>query len=231
MTIILLFIMANGGGVDRRKELDKDISSYIGSLRKREKRVISDFLKIFKRKNKKHNAELHPEVSVYGKEHGQHPEKKSKEEMEVEEEDMEQHFEEGTTRKSFFGWLKEKFFTSNDVPEPDEDFEVSTEEEKKEPKEEVDEVREELEDEYIGEVQKQGWFSRLMGKIFVKRREEEELEDAADEIAEDVNDMKIIAEIATKVMKMLPSEEMKEFKKSSDFHTFKEVLKKRELIK
>lgn len=221
--------MVEGSGSDRRKELDKDISSYISILRKREKRFLADFLKKFKRKKKKPKAELHPEVNVYGKDKENEKKKKSKEDAEKEEEEMEQHFEEGTSRKSFWGWLKGMLFSAAEAPE---DFEVSEKEaEKEEIREKETEERSELEEEYTEEVQNPGWISRLLGRIFVKSREEEELEDAADEIAEDVNDMKIIAEIATKVMKMLPPEKMKEFKQSEEFHKFKEILKKRELIK
>ena len=176
--------MADESDVGRRKELDREISSYISGLRKKEKRVLVDFLKRLKGKKKPPKAELHPEVSTYGTQ--EEKPKKAKEEEK----------EEYRKRES-----------AEEAPAS------------------------ELEEEYVEEVQKQGWISRLVSRIFVKSREEEELEEASDELAEDIQDMKTIAEIATKVMKKLPPEEMKKFKESDEFHIFKEILKKRELIK
>ena len=44
-------------------------------------------------------------------------------------------------------------------------------------------------------------------------------------------DLKTVAKITTNVMKMLPPEKLSEYKKSTDFETFKLVLKKRNLIR
>jgi len=218
-----------GGDTERRKELDKDISSYITGLRKKDKRVLIDFLKKLKRKKRAPKAELHPEVETYGPVH-EEP-KKTREIEEKEDAELEQEFEETVKRRSFWSWLSSKLSSGKSYDDEDEFVEEPEKMEYK--KEEIVEEApaSELEEEYVEEIQRQGWVSRLVGKIFVKSREEDELEDAADEIAEDIQDMKTIAEIATKVMKKLPSEEMKEFKKSDEFLIFKEILRKRELIK
>jgi len=219
--------MVGNGDLGRRKEIDRDISSYITGLRKKERRVVADFLKIFKSKKRSSKAELHPEVSTYGP----HPteKKKSKKEEELEDLEMEREVEEIVKRRPFLEWLSSKLSSKKSY----EDEFVEEPEKEEYLKEEVVEEAplSELEEEYVEEVTKQGWFSRLASKIFVKSMPEEELEDAADEIAEDIQDMKVIAEIATNVMKQLPSEEMKEFKKIEDLHRFKENLKKRELIR
>ncbi len=219
--------MVDDSDVGRRKELDREISSYISGLRKKDKRVLVDFLKRLRGKKKPQKAELHPEVSAYGQ--GEEKPKKAKEE-EKEEQEMEEEFKEGAKKRTFWGWLKSMFASSEEY----EEFEGAEEPEKEEYKKEEaaeEAPASELEEEYVEEVQRQGWVSRLVSRIFVKSREEEELEEASDEIAEDIQDMKTIAEIATKVMKMLPPEEMKKFKESDEFQIFKEILKKRELIK
>ncbi len=222
--------MADTEHPGRRKEIDKDISSYISLLRKKEKTSLLSFLKKLKGKSRKKDVELHPEVEAYGEE--KKHEKQPKEEAEKEEEEIEKEFDEGAKKKTFGQWLKELFMEKREPTIPSEDeIQEAVENAEKEKKIEADAAEEELEDQYVEEIEKEGWFSRLIAKIFVKSREEEELEDAADEIAEDQQDMKVIAEISTKVMKMLPAEQLKEFKQSEEFHMFKEILKKRELIK
>lgn len=211
---------------ERRRELDRDISSYISTLRRREKGALLSFLKKLKRKPKK-DVELHPEVSTYD-EQGKEEKKKSKEELEKEEKETEEEFEEGAQKKTFLEWLKSLFVFEK---KPDESLEEAGERREEEEKAEEEKAEEELEEEYQEEVKKESWISNLIAKIFVKSREEEELEEASDELAEDFQDMKTIAAISTKVMKMLPPEKMKEFKEGEDFAKFKEILRKRELIK
>ena len=224
--IFIYLVMVDVGDFERRKEIDKDVSSYISGLRRKEKGSFKDILKKFKRK-KKQAVELHPEVSMYGPE-GKVEEKKSKEEIEKEEEELEQEFEEEANKKTIIEWIKGLFASPRGSSEDEDEFEKVEEpvEEKVE-----EEPQNELEEEYREEVIKESWLTKLIAKLFVKSREEDELEDVQDEIAEDVQDMKKIAEIATKVMKKLPPEEMKVLKESPDFETFKEILKKRDLIK
>lgn len=221
--------MVDEGEFGRRKDLDKEMASYISGIRKKEKTPGKGFLKRFKKK-KKSSVELHPEVNAYGPD-GQVEEKKSKEEIEKEEEEMDQEFEEGAKQKTFMEWLKGVFTFEK---RPDENLEEAgermEEEEIVEEKKELPED-EEIEDEYQEEVKKESWLGNFFAKFFMKSREEEEFEDVQDEISEDIQDMKKIAEIATKVMKQLPPEKMKELKESEDFIAFKEILRKRELIK
>jgi hypothetical protein len=209
----------------RRKDLDKEMSSYISFLRKKEKKGISAIFKGLKGKKKKSSADLHPEVEAYGGE----KHKKSKEEAEKEEKDMEMEYEKEPKPRTFWGWLKGRLVFEK---EHDESLEDAAEEQMEETaRKESQEIEEEIEEEYQEEVEKEGWFTSLMNKVFVKSREEEELEEVSDELAEDVQDMKAIAEITTNVMKMLPPEKMKELKEGEDFQQFKEILKKRNLIK
>lgn len=224
--------MVDVAGSERRRELDKEMSSYISSRRKSSRKPIKDLLKRFKKKNKSSDVELHPEVSAYGNDSEEIP-KKSKQELEEEETELEKDFEEGSSKKSLFEWLREFFVFEK---EPDESLEEAGErhekEEYEEEKEKEPETEEEkLEDEYEEELEKEGWIDKIISKIFVKTKEEETVEDAEDIISEDQQDMKAIAEIATKVMKKLPPEELKALKQSEDFETFKEILKKRELIR
>jgi len=216
--------MASDSDVGRRKELDREIGSYISSLRKKEKSSLLSFLKGLKGKGKKGRVELHPEVEAYGPAPAE-PKKEEKEEKEGEE--LEEEFEEGAKKKTFWQWLKGIFAAEEEVDIPEEEYVEEIIEEEAED----EEAPEEIEEEYVEEVQKKGFFARLFGSIFPKTREEEEFEEVSDELAEDIQDMKTIAEIATKAMKMLPPDKMKEFKETEDFKTFKEILKKRELIK
>jgi len=213
---------------ERRREIERDISSYISVRRKKDRKGVKDIVKFFKSKKRKNDADLHPDVESYG---GVIP-KKSKQEHEIEESEMERDFEEGSTKKTFWSWMKEKVIFEK---EPHESLADSGEEMVYEEKtgEEHPPMAEdyEMEDEYVEEAAKDGWFSRLMGKVFVKSREEEEIEDVNDLVAEDMQDIKEIAEISTKVMKLLPADKLKEFKHGPDFEKFKEILRKRELIK
>lgn len=219
--------MPNSRDSSRRKEIDKDISSYISFLRKKDKRGFSGVLKSFKGKKKKRSVEMHPEVEMYGG-----AEKKSKKEEEKEEKEMEMEFEEGARQKTFWEKLKGILVFEKEPEESLEEAGERTEiEEEVAEAEKAEEPKSEIEEEYKEEVQKKDWISSIIDRIFVKTREEEEFEEVSDELAEDEQDMKSIAEISTNVMKMLPPEKLKEFKQSEEFHKFKEILKKRDLIK
>ncbi|MBN2111574.1 hypothetical protein JW707_00590 [Candidatus Woesearchaeota archaeon] len=221
--------MVDAGDLGRRKNLDKEISSYISGIRRKERTPIKSILHKLKRKKKK-SVELHPEVSTYGNE-GKAEEKKSKEETEKEEEEIEQEFEEGASQKTFMEWLKGMFTFEKKPDESLEEAGERMEEEEKAEEASEESPEDEIEDEYLEEVKKESWIGSLFSRIFMKSREEEELEDVQDEIAEDFQDLKVVAEIATKVMKQLPPEKMKSLKESEDFKMFKEILKRRELIK
>ncbi len=218
--------MDNTQDNERRKEIDKDISSYLSVRRKKEKTGIMGFAKSFSRKSRKEEARMHPEVETYG---GEAP-KKSKGQQEQEEKSMETDFEEGSKKKTLWGWLKGKAASSNEEQADDSEKEVVIEEATGKQHAPTPEDYE-IEDDYEDESSKEGLFSRIFGKVFAKTGAEEELEDANDEISEDIQDIKEIAEISTKVMKMLDPEKLKEFKHSPDFEKFKEILKKRQLIR
>lgn len=220
--------MAEEENTDRRKDLDKEISMYISGRRKKKRTGVRHFLKKLKRRPKK-KVEFHPEVAAYGEEAAKKKRKAENDESEEEAEKVEEEFEEGAKKKTFWEWLKSKFSSEKKVEV--EDMEKEFEEVPEKMTEEEIKEEKELETEYKEEVKKEGFFSRLFGKFFVKTREEEEFQEASDQIAEDYQDMKTIAQIATKALKMLPAKEMKAFKESDDFVIFKEILKKRNLIK
>jgi hypothetical protein len=83
-----------------------------------------------------------------------------------------------------------------------------------------------LEKEY--EAEKAGWFGGLLASIGLKKKElpkEEPVEDPMEE------DMKELAKISMMVIRNLPSPVLAEFKDTSEFAKFKEILKRHNLIK
>ena len=95
---------------DRRKQLEKDISSYISDRRKGEKGFLKAISSIFKGGDDV-EVKLHPEVDTYGEDKGKkaEPEEKKEEKAEEEMEELEEEFNEGA-KPGFFGKIKNFFF-------------------------------------------------------------------------------------------------------------------------
>lgn len=225
-----------GAETDRRKELEKDISSYISTRRKIGGGFLKSISGIFKSSNDV-TVKLHPEVEAYGKEKEERRKKEEKEEKAEEVEELEEEFEEGAkpgflARVRNFFFEEEKAGSVEDIP-PEEVEKVIEENRKKEEEEaQEEEGNAEIEDEYDEGVREKGLIAGFLGKLFGKAGANENV--CADEIAEAVetiDDLKKVAEISTKVMKMLPPEKVKELKESGDFKDFKEILKRHNLIK
>jgi hypothetical protein len=78
------------------------------------------------------------------------------------------------------------------------------------------------EDEYEEAIKKPGFFSRLFGKV-----DEEVIEE---EVANDT-DLHTLGQISIKLLRQLPAEQLREFKGTSDFIAFKEILQRNKVIK
>lgn len=222
---------------DRRKELEKDIMSYISAKRKKEGGFFRRISRIFTGSGNV-RVKLHPEVETYGEEqlkkHKGKPEKPKKTEEEAEAGEPEGEPSE-SHGQGFWEGLKNFFFGSEEEPKmedlPPEEVERVIEESKK-MEEARSESKDELEDEYNEVAREKGVIGRLIEKVFGRAYEEETPEAegaAAGEVT--LNELKTVAEVSTKVMKMLPPDKIKQLKESEDFKSFKEILHKHSLIK
>ncbi len=124
----------------------------------------------------------------------------------------------------FKAWLFS--FKSSKETFVEDDFE----EEMREEAEEILEKEEHIEEEERElEKEKAGFVRRFMMKIGLAREPEHQEEEFEEDQIDP--DLKEIAKVATKVMKMLPTRKFQSFKESEDFIKFKEILDRRDLLK
>jgi hypothetical protein len=222
---------------DRRKELDKDISSYIATRRKGGAGFLKSVIGIFKSENDV-NVMLHPEMEKYGDEKEKLKKKEEEEkDSEVQVDELEEEFEEGA-KPGVLERIKLFFFEDEIEIKPEENIspedvqKVIDENSEKEEAEAQEEEDSELEEEYDEGAREKGIIGRFIDRLFVSTKEsdEEQAEDVM-ETVDKFDDLKKVAEISTKVMKMLPKDKLNELKSSDDFKNFKEILKKHDLIK
>jgi hypothetical protein len=210
-----------------QREFNKEISNYIEEKRMSEERM-KDVETIKKGAESKSVDELHPKleegrVQIVEKEDSWvkkvfkgKPAEPAAEIAEFE------AAESGMIKKSFWKRFKGWLIEDDEVPLPEKFVESM---------EKIEKVEEELKEEGIEDKELEKEKSNLIMRFVSRFRPERKTTALQEQIFDLEEDLKTIAKITTYVMKQLPAEQLQEYKKSRDFGTFKEILKKRNLIK
>ncbi|MFH0978930.1 MAG: hypothetical protein V1837_06555 [Candidatus Woesearchaeota archaeon] len=217
-----------------QKDINKDIGDYLKHRQETEIRIV-DLDKIKKQASNKTVEEAHPDLED-GKVHiiqkdDSWLKKLVKKKQEAKQEEQAPDFEEAEKQieshqgyfSRFVGWVKGEEL---ETPTPKE-FEAEMEQ--LEEKEEEIIEHEAKDKEQIAELHAER--SKSIWGFMGRFRQKEKPNVLQEEVFTLEEDLKSIAKITTNVMRKIPAEELTTYKDGEEFKRFKEILKKRNLIK
>lgn len=224
-----------------QKDFNKDIGAYLKQRREGEIKIV-DFERIKRQAPTQAVSELHPnledgKVHIIEKEPGwirklvtkraepENVKEVTETEFEREEEHIRKKMKKGYWSR-LVNWIRQE-----ELPAPTpKEFEKEMEE-LEEKEEEIKESGAEKEEVKDTEKELHKKRSKAIFGFIGRFRSDNRADALREQIFELEEDLKNISKITTNVMKKLPSEVLQEYKKSYEFEKFKEILKKRNLIK